>query len=355
MTNYSSPIATGIASYGMSGKLFHAPFIDIHPGFRLSAIVERNREESRSRYPDSKLYRSFEEMLKDDQLELVIVNTPTHTHFDYTRAALLAGKKVIVEKPFTVTLKEAEELAELAEKKGLFLCVYQNRRYDGDYLSVKSVLEKKLLGDLREVEIRYDRYRPNPSGKPHKEGELPGAGIIYDLGPHLIDQSLQLFGWPQAVFADIWKMRPDVQASDYFEILLFYPGFRVRLKATCISREAPPAYILHGMKGSFFQQRSDLQEQKLLEEVRPSFEPWCGDLKEPDGLLHTEIDGVVTRQQTISQPGNYMNYFEDVYKALTGQGPNPVPAVDGVKVMRVIDAAWRSSQEGRVIGVRGDY
>lgn len=344
-----SPISTGIASYGMSGKLFHAPFIDVHPGYKLAAIVERNREESRARYPSAKLYRSFEDMLKDDTLELVIVNTPTHTHFEYTKAALEAGKKVIVEKPFTVNLKEAEQLAELADKKGLFLCVYQNRRYDGDYLSVKNVVEKKLLGDLKEVEIRYDRYRPNAAGKPHKEGELPGAGIIYDLGPHLIDQALQLFGWPNAIFADIWRMRPDVQATDYFEILFYYEGFRVRLKATCIAREPFPAYSLHGMKGSFLQERSDLQEQKLLEEVRPSFENWCGELTQPDGLLHTEIDGVVTRQQTISQPGNYMYYFDDVYKALTGQGPNPVPAADGVKTIRIIDAAWKSSREGRLV------
>ncbi|MDX1955615.1 MAG: Gfo/Idh/MocA family oxidoreductase [Chitinophagaceae bacterium] len=346
-----TPISTGIASYGMSGKLFHAPFIDVHPGFELSGIVERNRTDSRARYPDSKLFRSFEELLADDHIELVIVNTPTLTHFDYTKAALLAGKKVIVEKPFTVELKEAEELAELADKKGLFLCVYQNRRYDGDYLSVKNVVEKKLLGDLREVEIRYDRYRPHAAGKPHKEGELPGAGIIYDLGPHLIDQALQLFGWPKAVFADIWRMRPDVQATDYFEILFYYSDFRVRLKATCIAREPFPAYSLHGMKGSFFQERSDQQEQKLLAEVRPSFENWCGELTQPDGLLHTEIDGQVTRQQTISKPGNYMYYFDDVYKALTGQAPNPVPVADGVKTIRIIDAAWRSSKEGRGVEV----
>lgn len=342
-------IKTGIASYGMSGKLFHAPFIDVHPGFELAGIVERNREESRSRYPDSKLFRSFEEMLKDDSIELVIVNTPTHTHYEYTKAALLAGKKVLTEKPFTVELAEAEELAALADKKGLFLCVYQNRRYDGDYKSVKDVMDRNLLGVLREVEFRYDRFRPQASGKPHKEGDLPGAGIIYDLGAHLVDQSLQLFGWPQAVFADIWKMREDVQASDYFELLLYYPGLRVRLKATCISREPLPGYILHGTKGSFFQHRSDRQEQQLLKEVPPSFGNWCGELTEPDGLLHTEINGEVVRQQTLSSSGNYMIYFDEVYKALVGEGPNPVPASEAVKVIKLIDAAMRSAKEGKRI------
>ncbi|MBI1343983.1 MAG: oxidoreductase [Terrimonas sp.] len=342
-------IKTGIASYGMSGKLFHAPFIDAHPGYELAAIVERHRNDSRERYPQAQLYRSFEDLLADESIELVIVNTPTHTHYEYVQAALRAGKKVIVEKPFTVLLREAIELAELAEKKGLFLCIYQNRRYDGDYRAVKNVVEKNWLGDLREVEIRYDRYRPAYGGKQHKEGDLPGAGIIYDLSPHLVDQALQLFGRPEAVFADVWKMRPDVQARDYFEILLYYQQCRVRLKATCIARETVYAYMLQGMKGSFLQHRSDLQEQKLLDAVKPSFENWSGELPGPDGLLHTEINGEVIKQQTISSPGNYMFFFDDVYKALTGQGPNPVPASDGVRTIEIIEAALQSSAEGKKI------
>ena len=244
----------------MSGKLFHAPFIDNHPGYELTAIVERHNNDSRERYPRSKLYRSIEELIADNSIQLIIINTPTHLHFENAKAALEAGKNIVVEKPFTVTVKEGEQLIDLAKKKNLLLSIYQNRRYDGDYRAVKDVIEKKLLGELREVEIRYDRYRPVPAGKPHKEGDLPGAGIIYDLSPHLVDQALQLFGWPQALFADVWKMRNEVKAKDYFEILLYYPSMRVRLKATCIARETVPAYTLHGMKGSFLQQRSDLQE-----------------------------------------------------------------------------------------------
>jgi predicted dehydrogenase len=228
-------IKTGICSYGMSGKLFHAPFIQAHPGFALSAIVERNNNDSRERYPGSKLYRSVEELCTDKNLQLIIVNTPTHLHFEQVKMALLAGKHVLVEKPFTIKVKEAEELTELAKKQGLQLTIYQNRRYDGDYRAVKKVVEEKLLGDLREVEIRYDRYRPKYSGKQHKEGELPGAGIIFDLSPHLVDQALQLFGWPKSLFADVWKMRDDVKAKDYFEILFYYDKMRVRLKATCIA------------------------------------------------------------------------------------------------------------------------
>jgi len=344
-------IKTGICSFGMSGKLFHAPFVEAHPGFELAGIVERNNNDSRERYPKSRLYRSVDELITDKDLRLIVVNTPTHLHFEQVKMALLAGKHVVVEKPFTIRVKEAEELAELAKKQNLKLTIYQNRRYDGDFRAVKKVVDEKLLGDLREVEIRYDRYRPGYGGKPHKEGELPGAGIIYDLSPHLVDQALQLFGWPKALFADVWKMRDDVVPPDYFEMLFYYDKFRVRLKATCICRETVPGYMLHGMKGSFLQQRSDMQEQKLLEGVAPSLESWCPAPVQPDGLLHTEINGEVVRKQQTSEPGNYMGYYDDVYKFLTGSAPNPVPAEDGIKTIRIIEAALESAALGKVISL----
>lgn len=349
MFKEGSIIKTGICSFGMSGKLFHAPFIENHPGFELAAIVERNKNDSRDRYPRSKLYRSIDEMLADDSLQLIIVNTPTHLHFENARTALEAGKNIVVEKPFTVTVKEAEELVQISESKKLSISIYQNRRYDGDYQAVKDVIKKKLLGDLKEVEIRYDRYRPVPAGKPHKEGDLPGAGIIYDLSPHLVDQALQLFGWPLALFADVWKMRDEVKAKDYFEMLFYYPAMRVRLKATCIARETVPAYLLHGMKGSFLQQRSDLQETLLNAGAIPSIESWCPPPAQPDGILHTEINGEVIHSHLTSTPGNYMGYYDDLYKAFTGNAANPVPADDGIKTIRIIEAALQSSTEGRVI------
>ncbi|MEP6699695.1 MAG: Gfo/Idh/MocA family oxidoreductase [Bacteroidota bacterium] len=345
-------IHTGICSFGMSGKLFHAPFIEAHPRFELSAIVERNHNESKEKYPDTKLYRSVEELCADKNLELIVVNTPTYLHFEQAKQVLLSGKNIIIEKPFAITVKEAEELSALAEKQNLFLSVYQNRRYDGDYRAVKDVLQKGLLGELREVEIRYYRYRPTFGGKQHKEGDMPGSGILYDLSPHLVDQAIQLFGFPKALFADIWKMREDVTAPDYFELLFYYDNkLRVRLKASCIARESTYAYTLHGMKGSFLQQRSDMQEQKLLAGVKPTLENWCPPPAEPDGLLHTETEGGVIRKETTSSPGNYMDYYNDVYKALTGQGTNPVPAADGIKNMRIIEAALESVKEGRMVSL----
>ena len=346
---YNSILKTGICSYGMSGKLFHAPFIHAHPGFELSAIVERHNHDSKERYPEAKLYRSADELCADKELQLIVVNTPTHLHFEQAKLVVQAGKHLVIEKPFAVTVKEAEELTALAEKNKLFISVYQNRRYDGDYRAVKNVIVQGLLGELREAEIRYDRYRPTYGGKQHKEGAMPGAGILFDLSPHLVDQAIQLFGFPKAVFADIWKMREDVNAPDYFEILFYYDKLRVRLKATCIARETTYAYTLHGMKGSFLQQRSDMQEQQLQAGVKPSIENWCPAPALPDGLLHTEINGEVIRKETTSSPGNYMGYYDDVYKALTGQGPNPVPAADGINNMRIIEAALESFASGKIV------
>lgn len=344
-------IKTGICAFGMSGKVFHAPFIQSHPGFELTAIVERSRDESREKYPSSKLYRSVEEMIADESIELVIVNTPVQTHYDYAKKALLANKHVIVEKPFTIASQEAQELVDLAAKMKKMLIVYQNRRYDGDYRAVKDVLEKKLLGDIKEVEIRYDRYRPEITYKRHKETDLPGAGIAYDLGTHLVDQALQLFGWPKAVFADLIAMRANSPVDDYMEMLLYYPAFRVRLKATCFAKEPVHEYILHGSLGTFLQKRSDRQEAMLQNDAVPTLEPWCPAPTSPDNVLHVVSDGKEIRQEGTSTPGNYMEYFEDVHKALNGLAPNPVPGEDGVKCIRLVELAKQSDREKRLIEI----
>lgn len=344
-------IKTGICSYGLSGSVFHAPFIDVHPGFELTAIVERHKSDSLKKYPAVKLYRSVEELCADDSIELVIVNTPGYLHFEHSRAALTAGKNILVEKPFTISVHEAGELMELAGKKGLQITVYQNRRYDGDYKAVKKVIDEKLLGDLRYVEIRHDRFRLKPSGKLHKEGNLPGAGNLFDIGPHLIDQALQLFGWPQSVFADIWKMRDEVQAPDYFRLILFYEKLRVHLSASLVVREQTWGYVLHGMKGSFLQKRSDLQETLLMAGAVPSVQNWCHASGEPDGILHTEINGEVVRKETTTIPGNYMDMFDDLYRSLTAGGKNPVPPGDGSDTVRIIEAGVKSANEKKIVSL----
>ena len=282
-------VKVGLCAFGMSGKVFHAPFLKEHPGFFMSAIVERSKEESKSKYPETVIFRSVEEMLQSADIDLVVVNTPVQTHFEYVKIALEAGKNVIVEKPFTVDVSEAEALVKLAQEKNLFLSVYQNRRFDRDYLQVQKIIDEGKLGNLKEVEIRFDRFRTEPSAKEHKENpQLKGSGSLHDLGSHLIDQATQLFGFPDKLFADVFSMKGPDFANDYFELLLYYKNhLRVRLKSSVFSKEAHYAYILHGDKGSFLQERTDAQEKELVSGAIPTFnEDWTKPLNEPDGILN---------------------------------------------------------------------
>ena len=211
-------INTALCSYGMSGTVFHAPFISIHPGFNFYGVWERSKNLAQEKYPAVKVFRTYEEMLMDPAVELVVVNTPSYTHYDYAKQALVAGKNVIVEKPFTATVEQARELVSIAKENGLKLSVFQNRRWDSDFLTVKSVLDSGVLGDILEAEFHYDRYNLVLSPKAHKETPGPAVGGLYDLGPHLIDQALVLFGMPERVFADIMMTRPGSKVDDYFEI-----------------------------------------------------------------------------------------------------------------------------------------
>ncbi|QDP84486.1 oxidoreductase [Chryseobacterium sp. SNU WT5] len=346
-------IKVGLCAFGMSGKVFHAPFLKEHPEFFMAAVVERSKEESKSKYPETTIYRSVEEMLREADVSLIVVNTPVQTHFQYVKMALEAGKNVIVEKPFTVSVSEAEELDNLAKEKNLFLSVYQNRRFDRDYLQVEQILREGKLGTIKEAEIRFDRFRITPSGKDHKENAgLRGSGTLHDLGSHLIDQAVQLFGFPEKLFADVFSMKGKEFANDYFEILLFYKSdLRVRLKSSIFSKEAQYAYILHGNKGSFLQERTDDQENELAIGVIPTFaEAWMKPLTKPDGILnYINENSDSVRVTTTSLPGNYMNYYQQIYEHLVFGKTLPSAGSEIIKNMKIIEAALESSAKGTVI------
>ncbi|MGK4566320.1 Gfo/Idh/MocA family protein [Flavobacterium sp. 3HN19-14] len=267
-------IRTALLSYGMSGKVFHAPFLKFHPGFELAGAWERTRKNIRQDYPKAKSYNSFDELLNDD-IDLVIVNTPVATHFEYAKKALRAGKHTLVEKAFTATVAEAEELQKIAQKKGVKLAVFQNRRWDSDFKTVKDVVSKNLLGEIVEAEFHFDRYNPSLSPKAHKETANKGAGILKDLLPHLIDQALFLFGMPVAVFADIRTTRDKSVVDDYIDILLYYETLRVRLKAGFFVREMIPSFVVHGKNGSFLKPRGDVQEDDLKVGKRINLKTWA--------------------------------------------------------------------------------
>jgi scyllo-inositol 2-dehydrogenase (NADP+) len=343
-------VNTALCSFGMSGSVFHAPFIQLHPGYNLYAVWERSKNLAEAKYPGIKTYRSLEELLNDNAIELVVVNTPSFTHFDYAKKTLLAGKHVIVEKPFTATAAEADELITLAKRQNKKISVYHNRRYDSDYKLFKKVLDEKWLGEIVEAEIHYDRYNPGLSPKAHKETAGPAVGSVYDLGSHLIDQALTMFGMPQAVFADIFSMRQGSRVDDYFEILLYYPSFRVRLKSTYYARE-PQGFIIHGKKGSFLKSRADVQETALQARQLPGSENWGIEPENQKGLLHTEKDGKVVREYIASLKGNYMEYYDGIFEAIRNNKPLPVTAEEGRNVIRIIEAAYQSNKEKKMIEI----
>jgi len=341
-------IKTALLAYGMSGKVFHAPFLELHPGFELTGSWERSKQLIQQDYPLVKSYASLKEVLADE-VDLVIVNTPIDTHFEYTRQVLESGRHALVEKAFTATAAEAEELMNLAKEKNLTLTVFQNRRWDSDFKTVKSVLDQNLLGDVVEAEFRFDRYNPVLSPKIWKEGANPGAGVLKDLGPHIIDQALHLFGYPEAVFADMRTLRENSQVEDNADILLYYPDKRVRLHTGFFNREQLPAFVIQGQKGSFFKPRGDIQEDTIKAGAKPNLQDWGTEPEALAGLLNTEVNGEVQRRTIPTLQGNYYGLFDGIYQAIVNGKPEPVTPEDGVRIMKIIDAAIASSRQKKVI------
>jgi scyllo-inositol 2-dehydrogenase (NADP+) len=343
-------IKTALLSYGMSGKIFHAPFLNIHTGFELVGAWERSKKNIQQDFPNVKSYASLDELL-NDAIDLVIVNTPGVTHFEYAKKALLANKHVVVEKAFTTTVTEAEELIALANEKNLKLVVFQNRRWDSDFKTVAQIIRQKLLGDIIEAEFHFDRYNPAISPKLHKEMNHQAAGILMDLGSHIIDQALFLFGMPQAVFADIRHTREFSVVDDWFDITLFYKNVRVRLKSSFFVREPAPSYIIHGTKGSFLKHRGDVQETESKLGKKPNLTDWGTEPTDNAGILHTLMDNEVRKVTVTTLKGNYYAFFEGLYQCITNNKPEPVTATEGKNVIYIIEKSRESTLKKAIVEV----
>lgn len=345
-------IKTGLAAFGMSGKVFHAPFIDSNPNFELAVIVERSKELSKDCYPQAHIVRSFEELLASD-VELVVVNTPDSTHFDYARQALEAGKNVIIEKPFVFTVEQGQKLIELAQKKKLMLSVFQNRRLDSDFQTVRQIIDYNVLGRLVEYESTYPRYRNFIRPNTWKENGVCGSRLIYDLGSHLIDQAVQLFGLPEAVFADISALRTDSKVDDYFIVHLLHPqlapSIKVTLKSSYLMCEPEPRFVLHGTEGSFVKYGLDPQEDCLSRGIRPATPHWGEESEDTWGTLHTEKNGISFRGKYPSAVGNYAAFYENIFRHLRYGDVLLSKAKDVLPVIQIIEASIQSSREERVI------
>lgn len=342
-------IKVGLASFGMSGKVFHAPLLEAHTHFELYAICERSKNEAIAIYPNIHIVKSFDELLLMAEVELIIVNTPDPTHFDHCKAALLAGKHVVVEKPFVFTAEEGEELIELADTKNLVLTIFQNRRWDGDFLTIQKIIAENKLGRIVEFRSNFERYRNYSVPGSWKETENRSVGTIYNLGSHLVDQAMVLFGMPDGVFARIYMQRDFANVDDFFELILIYKDVHVRLSAGYLMREATHRFVVHGTLGSFVKYGIDPQEEMLKRGTLPTDQDFGKDAIENYGILHTEINGETVRNKLETIQGNYLLYYDNVADCIRLGGIPKVSAKENIQLIRILEAAFQSQLENRIV------
>ena len=340
-----------LASYGMSGKVFHAPLVSAHPNFNLYKVLERHRAESVDRYPGVLIAKQYEDLLSDAKVDVVVVNTPNAYHYDMTKAALEAGKHVVVEKPFTSTVAEAQQLIDLAEQQGQVLTVFQNRRWDSDFRTVQKVLAADVLGTVVEYEAHYDRFRNYIQPNTWKEDDGPGSGILYNLGSHMIDQALVLFGRPNALFAKLSVQRQGGKAPDAYHLILSYDSHQVVLKSSYLVRELGPRYKLLGSQGTFTKYGLDPQEDRLKLSISPDNSQIGVESEDDWGTLDTEFNGLHFRGRIASEVGNYSLFYENLHQALQGEETLAVKPQEALDVIRLIELAYESDQAGREITV----
>lgn len=341
-------IRTALSAYGMSGRIFHAPLISGHPGFELTAVLERNSKQAQEKYPLINSYPKLDQLLRDDAIELLVVNVPDALHFEFCQAGLEANKHLVVEKPFTLNSRDAKALIQIAHKRQLGLYVFQNRRWDSDFLTVKKLIQSGKLGQIVEFEAHYDRYRPTPPKNTWKEDGNSGTGLLHNLGAHLIDQALVLFGWPQALFADLRIMREGSGIIDYFHLILEYPSLRVHLKSSYLVRKPVAKYIIHGTKGSFIKSGSDPQEERLNKGWKANNPKIGRELSRDRGSLYLE-DAGTGKQLIVSETGSYLEFYEAVFQELRGKKGEAVSAEEGLRVIQIIEAALKSQSQKKWI------
>lgn len=336
----SKVISAGLMAYGMSGKVFHGPFINVHPGFKLHAVTERNKKSAELDFPGIISYNSTDELLADETIDLIVINTPNFTHFDYAKQALNAGKHILVEKPFTPTAAEALEIFALAKKLNKKVFVYQNRRFDSDFTSIKKIIESEQLGKLSEVHFRYDRYKAAIGVKGFKEEPMAASGLQYDLGPHLLDQALSIFGKPDAFHKILGKNRENTKVDDYFSIHLSYPdSVNVFVHANMLVTDIQPSFIAYGTNGSYIKDRADVQEEQLLKGITPDAPGFGVEAKGNEGKL-TLIDksGEKTATRVPSESANYLTVFDAVYESIVNEKPFPVKEADIINQLEILEA-----------------
>src|SRR5579872_2271284 len=312
-------VSTGLVGFGFAGRVFHAPIISAVPGLRLRAIVQRTGDDASTLFPQAQLVRSVDELLAIDELKLVVIATPNTSHYPLARQCLLAGRHVVVDKPFTTTYGEATELIDLAKKRGLLLTVYQNLRSNGDFRTIRNLVESQRLGRIALYEAHFDRYRLELRPGAWREKAEPGSGVFFDLGVHLIDQAMVLFGPPQAITADIRIERDGAAVDDAFDIKLHYPRMRALLRASMIAIGPDLRFLVRGEGGAFVKYGIDPQEEALRRGEIPKDESWGREPQSKWGTLYSPSSDGVAGETIPTLPGDYRLFYANVRDAVLGK------------------------------------
>lgn len=343
-------IRVGLVGYGYASKTFHVPLLAATPGVELTAISSSDAGKVHADWPAMSVEASPQALFARSDIDLVVIPTPNDTHFSLAKQALEAGKHVVVDKPFTVTLSQAHELNQLAKSVGKLLSVFHNRRWDSDFLTLQQLVKSGALGDVVYLESHFDRFRPEVRDR-WREAGGEGSGLWFDLGPHLIDQALQLFGLPVAIQADLAQLRPGGKTTDYFHAVLIYPLRRVVVHASMLAAAPTSRYIVHGTHGSYVKWGLDPQEDRLKAGERPdAHADWGKD--DNDGVLTAQRDGALIDQTVPTVAGNYPAYYAAVRDALLGKGENPVPAEQAIRVMELIELGLLSHEQKSAVTLK---
>lgn len=340
-------IRVGLVGFGLGGRVFHAPLLSSVEGLELAAVLERTSDNAAVRYPGITTYRSLEDMLADSSLGLIVITTPSGTHFDLARKIIEAGKNVVIDKPVAITASEIAQLMEIAALRGVMLCPYHNRRFDGDFLTLQKLLAEGSLGRVVSMESHFDRWRPGATagGWREKLDRTEGGGLLLDLGTHLADQALVLFGKPEGVSAEILTERDGAVADDSFTLRLRYPGLYVTLGANCLSALEPPRYSLRGTKGNYWKFGLDPQEPALLKLTKIPAGPWGEDPSSKWGTLAVGVNGGMVTRPIATLPGDYRFFYQGVRDALLGKAQAPVQPVEAWRVAQLLEWAALASEQ----------
>jgi scyllo-inositol 2-dehydrogenase (NADP+) len=370
----SKEISVGVLGFGLGGRVFHCPFVSAVPGLKLSAIMTSKGEEALKSYPAAKIVTTVEEMLALPSLDAIVVSTPNETHFALAKQCLQAGKHVVIDKPFSATSAQAAELVQLAAAQGLHVVPFHNRRWDGDFLTVKKLLADHAIGRLVTFESHFDRFRPIPRENTWKEAANPANGMLFDLGPHLVDQVLALFGAPAAITASVRADRDHTEIEDAFDITLHYPdksnsgpnssgmpgkGLLAHCRTSYLACDNAPRFLLHGTTGSFKKHGLDPQEPKLVGgakvPVQGSPEVWLQEDEKAWGTLTVAPNpadpGTLVTSHVKTEPGDYRGFYANVRDAILGTAPLAVTPEHGYQVTKLLELARVSSAEGCTVPV----